>query len=350
MNANAKYASAGDQNPVAAATIRPLLPARRTKRLKRGVRFALIRVAAAGVSLLPLRCASALGARFGALAWTIAFGERKKALDSLAVAFPERAEAERRALGRACFAHLGRGAFELACLPELDRSIDTLVDWPAESRAVLDAAMARKKGVIFVSGHVGHWELLARRVALAGYPGQVIARETSDPRLTALIESMRASGRMKVIWRGCPGAAKQMLRAIKRGEILGILMDQDTKVQSVFVPFFGREARTPRAAADLALHTGAAVVLGFCHRVGPTAFRVSMRELPAPSAEGETAVVEFTQALTQGIEAAIRSAPEQWVWMHRRWRSRPEGAERLCTERQVRGGLERFTPHAETGR
>jgi KDO2-lipid IV(A) lauroyltransferase len=127
-----------------------------TKRLKHDVRFALIRVAAACVSLLPLRFASALGARCGALAWSIAFRERKKALDSLAIAFPERAEAGRRALGRACFAHLGRVACELACLTELDRSIDTLVDWPAESRAVLDAAMARKKGVIFVSGHVGH--------------------------------------------------------------------------------------------------------------------------------------------------------------------------------------------------
>lgn len=316
-----------------------------TKRLKRGVRFALIRVAAACVSLLPLRFASALGARFGVLAWTIAFGERKKALDSLAVAFPERAEAERRALGRACFAHLGRGAFELACLTELDRSIDALVEWPPESRAVLDAALARKKGVLFVSGHVGHWELLARRVALAGYPCQAIARETSDPRLTALIESIRASGRLKAIWRGRPGAAKKMLRAIKRGEILGLLMDQDTKVQSVFVPFFGREAKTPRAAADFALRTGAAVVLGFCHRVGPTSFRVSMRELPAPAVEGEAAVVELTQALTQGIEAAIRSAPEQWVWMHRRWRSRPEGAGRLCAEMQLWAGLERFPPH-----
>jgi len=294
-----------------------------TKRLRYGARFVLIRVASTCVSLLPLRFASALGARFGALAWSVAFGQRRKALDSLAVAFPERAEAERRTLGRACFAHLGRAACELACLPELDRSIDTLVDWPAESRAVLDAAMARKKGVIFVSGHVGHWELLARCVALAGYPAQVIARETSDPRLTAFIESIRTASGLKSIWRGRPGAAKDMLRAIRRGEILGLLIDQDMKVPSVFVPFFGREAKTPRAAANLALCTGAAVVLGFCHRVGPTSFRVSMRELAAP-AGGDSAVVELTRALTQGIEAAIRSDPEQWVWMHRRWRSRPE--------------------------
>jgi len=294
------------------------------KRLKHGVRFVLIRLAAAYVSLWPLRFASAVGARFGVLAWSIFCGERKKALDSLAVAFPERAEAERRAVGRASFAHLGRVVCELACLPELDRSIDTFIDWPAESRAVLDAALARKKGVIFVSGHVGHWELLARGVALAGYPVQVIAREAGDPRMTAIIESMRTAGGVKSIWRGRPGAAKDMLRAIERGEILGLLIDQDMRVPSVFVPFFGREARTPRAAADLALCTGAAVVLGFCQRVGPTSFRLSMREMPVPAVRGESAVVELTRALTQGIEAAIRSNPEQWVWMHRRWRSRPE--------------------------
>ena len=301
-----------------------------TKRLKRGARFALIRAGAAWVGLFPLRFASAFGACVGVLLWLVVFGKRKKALDSLAVAFPERAEAERRAIGRASFAHLGRGLFEFACLTELDRSIEAFVEWPAESRAALDAALARKKGVLFISGHIGHWELLIRRGALAGYPCQTIAKETNYPRLTAFIESLRASGRVKTIWRGRPGAAKEMLRAIKRGEILGMLIDQDINVQSVFVSFFGREAKTPRAAAALALRTGAAVVLGFCHRVGPTSFRLSMRELPAPVGEGEAAVVEFTQALTQGIETAIRSFPEQWVWVHDRWRSRPEDQSRAA--------------------
>lgn len=274
--------------------------------------------------------ASALGARFGLAAWAIARGERKKALDSLAIAFPERNECERRSLGRASFAHLGRSLFELACCSQLDRSIET-VDWPAESRAVLDAALAKKKGVLFVSGHVGHWELLARRVALAGYPCRAIAKETSDPHLTAYIESIRASAGLKPIWRGRPGAVGEMLRTLRRGEILGILIDQDTKVQSVFVPFFGREAKTPRAAADLALRVGAAVVLGFCHRVGPTSFRVTMREMSTPACGGDAAVIELTRALTLGIEKAIRSAPEQWVWMHRRWRTRPEVGCALAT-------------------
>ena len=191
--------------------------------------------------------------------------------------------------------------------------------WPAEDRAVLDAALARGKGVVFVSGHVGSWELLARRVALAGYPCQTIAKETTDPRTTALIERFRSSSQLRSIWRGRAGAAKAMLRALKAGQILGLLIDQDTDVQSVWVPFFGHLAKTPRAAADLALRTGAAVVMGFCRREADGRYRLSMEALPG---EGLDAL-ELTARMTARIEAAVRAAPEQWVWMHRRWKSPP---------------------------
>jgi Kdo2-lipid IVA lauroyltransferase/acyltransferase len=294
------------------------------KRWKRALRTRLIQALVAVLGLLPLRWASDLGAALGSLAGALAFSERRKALASLAIAFPERTDAERRALARACFRHLGRCAQEAVCIRQLDRQLDAWVDWPAASRAVLEAALARGKGVIFVSGHVGHWELLARRVALAGYPSQTIAKETSDPGLTALVERFRASGRLKAIWRGRPGAAKQMLRALKQGEILGLLIDQDTAVQSLFVPFFGVPARTPRAAADLALRTGAAVVLGFCQRVAPRRSRLRLQEVPLPAAEGEAAALALTATLSRGIEDAIREFPEQWVWMHQRWKSKPE--------------------------
>jgi KDO2-lipid IV(A) lauroyltransferase len=250
----------------------------------------------------------------------LAGGERKKALESLAVAFPGRSAAELEALARACFVHLGRMMLELVCVEQIDRAISGWVDWPAEDRAVLDQALAAKKGVVFVSGHVGNWELLARTVSLAGYPCQTIAKETTDPRLTRLIERFRESSKLKSIWRGKDGAAKAMLRALKQGEILGLLIDQDTDVQSLWVPFFGKPAKTPRAAADLALRTGAKVVLGFCQR-REGRYRLSMREVSAEGLEGEDGARVLTERLTAGIEEAVRTAPEQWVWMHRRWKS-----------------------------
>jgi KDO2-lipid IV(A) lauroyltransferase len=182
--------------------------------VKRTVRTALVRVALALAGLLPLRWAGPLGSALGHLAYALAGGERRKALESLAVAFPDKADAERRALAKACFAHLGRAAFELGAIRTLDAEMEERVAWSPESRALLDRALARKHGVLFVSGHIGQWELLARRIAMAGYPCQTIAKETSDPGMTALVERFRASGKLKSIWRGLQGAAKAMLKAL----------------------------------------------------------------------------------------------------------------------------------------
>jgi Kdo2-lipid IVA lauroyltransferase/acyltransferase len=289
------------------------------KRLRRTVRFFCLVAFAFLVSQLPLPFAQALGRATGRLIGIIARGERRKVLGNLQRAFPSSSEAERFKLARDCFSHLGQLLFELACVRHLDNDMPRFVRWPDTSRQVLERALARGNGVVFVSGHVGHWELLARRVASAGFDCQSIAKETSDPRLTRWIESFRASAGLRSIWRGQPGAAKHMLRALKSNAVLGLLIDQDTKVQSLFVDFFGIPAKTPRAAADLALKTGAALVVGFCQRQGDGAYEISMQEV---STETSTAQA-LTQTLTGHIESAIRKHPEQWVWMHQRWKSQP---------------------------
>jgi len=293
------------------------------KRLKRFLRYLLVRGVLGFVSALPLGFARWLGAGFGRFAFAVAGGERRKALKSLTRAFPEKSDAERHALARASFRHLGMAAFEVGATTSLDANLEMLVRWEGSDRAVLEAALARGKGVVFVSGHVGNWELLARRIARAGYPSQSIAKETTDPRLTALVERFRAQGGVRSIWRGQDGAARAMLRALKAGEILGLLIDQDTRVQSLFVPFFGELAATPRAAADLALRTGAAVVVGFCQREGD-GYRLWTEEVPWPvGPDREADALGLTAVLSERIEAAIRRAPEQWVWMHQRWKTRP---------------------------
>jgi KDO2-lipid IV(A) lauroyltransferase len=114
-----------------------------------------------------------------------------------------------------------------------------------------------------------------------------------------------------------------MLKTLRGNRLLGLLIDQDTSVQSVWVPFFGHLAKTPRAAADLALRTGAAPLLGFAVREGPGRYRVELHDVELPAGDGEAATVELTARLTAGIEAVIRRHPEQWVWMHQRWKSPP---------------------------
>lgn len=295
------------------------------KRLKRWVRYWALRAAAFGIGCLPAGMARRWGEALGAVAFRLAPGERRKALDSLAIAFPEKSESERRAIALECFRHLGRCAFELACLSKGPDSLDPWIEWPAADRQRLERAVAQGRGVVLATGHVGNWELLGQCLARSKIAVlSAVAKQTTDPRLTTWVSSLRAEGGLRSLWRGGDGAAKKILKALRSGEILALLIDQDTSVQSVFVPFFGRMAATPRAAADLALRTSAPVVVAFCQRKPDGAYRISIDEVSfEPTGEREVDVVSLTARLTARIEEAIRRAPEQWVWMHRRWKTQP---------------------------
>lgn len=296
------------------------------KRLKRRLRYHLVRAVLAAFGSLPLSAAQRLGSWLGGLAYRVASRERRRALDGLSRAFPEKDAQEREALARESFRHLGRMAFELACVRQLDADLAHHVEWPEADRARFARAWERGRGVLFVTGHLGSWELLARRITSAGFPSATIAREASDPRMTALLGRFREQGGLQTIWRGDPGAARAMLRTLREGRALGLLIDQDTRVQSVFVPFFGHLAATPRAPADLALRTGAALLVGTCFRQPDGRYRLEIEELdvPAPSRTGrEAQALALTAALTERLEAAIRRHPSQWVWMHERWKTRP---------------------------
>ena len=237
------------------------------KRIKRSVRSLIVRAAIRLLSLLPLGAALALGGMVGRMAYLLAGKTRRVALDHLALAFPERSQAERAAIARGMFVHLGRAAMEVVAIRSYDAYLDTYVE--LANGEVLREVMARGKGMMFVTGHVGNWELLARRIARAGVPNAVIAKAGHDPRLNALAEEFRASGGVTTLWRENPDTGRAIIRTFRQGRALGLLIDQDTDVQGVFVPFFGRLAYTPRAAADLALRFGAPVVVGTIRRKGP---------------------------------------------------------------------------------
>jgi KDO2-lipid IV(A) lauroyltransferase len=275
------------------------------------------------VGVLPLGWAQALGRALGSAAFHLAPVERRKALASLAVAFPEMTEEARLERVRKCFRHLGTVALEMAVAPRLGARLERLVDVSGEALARLRDAHARGKGVVCVTAHVGNWELHAWRVARYGFPLSAVGKENVDPRVTGLMERSRAAGGMRTLWRGQPGVAVAMLRSLRKGELLGMLIDQDTDVQNVFVPFFGRPAATPRAAADLVLRTGAAALVFLNHRDGGV-YRTTTQEVEVPrTGDDERDAVELTARFTERIEAAIRAHPEQWVWMHQRWKTKP---------------------------
>ena len=259
----------------------------------------------------------------GSAAFHLALGERQKALASLAVAFPEMSEDARRELAHRCFRHLGTAALEMAVAPRLTPAeLDRLVDCSGDALGAMERAHRAGKGAVCVAAHLGNWELHAWAVAHHGLPLYAVGKENVDPRLTRLVDRFRARGGVRNIWRGQPGAAVSLLKALRRGELLGILIDQDTNVQSVFVPFFGRPASTPRAAADLVLRTGAMAVVCLIHKRPDGSYRVHSEEVAVPSSgDTEADAVELTARFTARIEAAVRAHPEQWVWMHQRWKT-----------------------------
>ncbi len=305
------------------------MPVPLRKRMKRKVRSSLVRAALWLLSFLPLGPALAVGDLAGRIGHRLAGRTRALALRHLAAALPETPEAERDAIARAMFVHLGMAAMELAAIRSYDRDLERYV--ALDPPDLLAQVMARGKGMVFVTGHVGNWELLARRIARAGVPNAVIAKAGNDPRLNAFAERFRAEGGVTTLWREDPDTGRAIIRTFRQGRALGILIDQDTNVQGVFVPFFGRPAYTPRAAADLALRFGAPVVVGTARRRGPGrggGHLVELREIPYdPSPQDrEGEVVRLTAACSAALEAAIRARPSEWVWMHERWKTEPPPA------------------------
>jgi KDO2-lipid IV(A) lauroyltransferase len=299
------------------------------KRIKRRVRSAAIRALLRFLAVLPLRPALWLGGALGALAHRLAGRTRRLALAHLAIAFPERTEAERRAIAPAMFVHLGRSALELAAARSWDRRLESYVEMAQPT--LLREVLARGRGMVFVTGHVGNWEILARRVARSGVPNAVIARRGHDDAMNQLAERFRAEGGVTTLWREDEATGRAIIRTLRSGKALGLLVDQDIRdVQGVFVPFFGRPAHTPRAAADRALRFGVPVVVATIHRRGPRpadGHRLEVVEIPYDGnpADREAEVVRLTAACTAALEAAIRRHPEEWVWMHERWKHRPPG-------------------------
>ncbi|MFN7971368.1 MAG: lysophospholipid acyltransferase family protein [Acidobacteriota bacterium] len=259
----------------------------------------------------------------GVLTYYVVAPRRRRVLDHLRLAFPERDAVAQRRLARRIFARLGENLAEVLRLGA-SRPEEVLENVRFEGLEHLDAALAGRHGVLLVTGHVGCWEIMAAAIALRGYPLNVIAREVYDARVDELVVDTRARFGVKTIQRDQSHAAREILRTLKRGEILGLLIDVDIKAPGAFVPFFGQPAWTPTGAAAFSVRAHAPVVMGFVNREGPThVIRFEPPLSPETTGDRDADLVTNTARYTARIEAAIRRCPEDWVWTHRRWRRVP---------------------------
>jgi len=218
------------------------------------------------------------------------------------------------------FRSIGRLLVALARFPEIDKS--NVGDWIRyEGFEHYERAKLRGKGVLFATAHLGNWELSAYAHALLTEPMNVVVRPLDNPIIDDLVEGRRALSGNKLLSKR--DFARSIFQALKDNEPVGILVDQNASADNgVFVPFFGRLACTNLVFAKFAARSGAAVIPGFAIWSGPEKKYV-LRFYPEVEMTGDA---ELDTARTQAaIEAAIREFPDQWLWIHRRWKTRPPG-------------------------
>lgn len=292
-------------------------PSRRAFRSR--ILYAALVVVAAFVRRMPLPLARFLGLLTGRLAWLVLRRERQRAVANIASAMPEWSRRKRHAAIRRMFQHLGKSLFEMIWMPNLDAAKLRETTAFENLEPVLEL-VRNGRGVVAFTGHCGNWEWMAYALAKVGIPLSVLQRERNEPQFNRFITSIRATAGIRTIDRGSAGAAREMIVALRRGGILGFLIDQSIRVESVKVPFFRRPALTPIGPAKLAIRTGAPVVSVFVERRrGKQYIRFTEIIHTRPNDDP----VALTALITQDIEDQIRRAPEQWVWFHDRWRDRP---------------------------
>lgn len=280
---------------------------------------------AAALGRLPPALGRWLGGALGDVAFVLLRSRRRRALGNLRLALPELAPRARRRLCRHSFEHLGVTVLELAAM--LARPLEAMLACvTVDGLPHLREAMERSGRALVLTAHLGNWEILSAAHRLAGgYPLAVVVRPLDVPGLNALVERLRLKTGVELIDKR--RALRPVLAALARGGMVGILLDQNaSRREGVFVPFFGCAASTSRSIAVLALRTGSPIIPIFARREPGGRHRVSILPAVEPPAgpAGEAAVVALTARCTEVVEAAIREVPEQWLWMHHRWRTRPE--------------------------
>ena len=307
------------------------------KKPYRFILYLLVRAGAWLVYALPRSAALVLGRFFGQLAYYGVSRHRKRTLDNLRRVFGKgKSEAEIRSLAKQVFEHLAMTSVEVLQFPKLDPEKAAKLADAEEAFRVYDELLREGKGVISVTAHIGNWELLAGIVCMKGYQGGVIARRIYYEPYNEWIVRLRKSIKVSTIYRD--QSSREILEILKRNEIVGILPDQDIdSLSGIFVNFFGRPAYTPVGPVKLALVGGAPIVSNFLIRKSDGRYRLVVGEVIRPMVKTtrEAAVREATEQWMQSFEKVIREYPEQWAWMHNRWKTQPGDLEKAQAERPL---------------
>lgn len=294
--------------------------------MREHLEYALVWPAIKLMGALPRPIARAIGIAVGLAVFHLHRRLRDVGMRNLEMAFPGMSEAERRRMLRGEYISLGRQLAEVCLFPRYTHeNVSQVVVYDGLEN--YKKAVARGKGVLFLTGHLGAWEISAFAHSLNGHPLSIVMRPLDNPHIDRLVHRYRTMHGNKTVSKD--NFVRGLLAAMRAGESVGILMDTNmTPPQGVFVNFFGVPAYTASGLARIALRTDAAVIPGFTvweEKLGKYVLRFDPALDLVRTGNDDADIVANTAMFTSVIEEHIRRYPDQWLWLHRRWKTRPEG-------------------------
>jgi KDO2-lipid IV(A) lauroyltransferase len=266
-----------------------------------------------------------LSSFLGNIAYYIAIDSARSAKKNLKKCFPEKSDEDIKRTVKKIFCLEAKNFFEIVNFPRMDYEFIKSIAF-VENFDTIQESIKKGKGVLFASAHTGNWEITATIMAQMGIPVNVVAKKIYIDGLNDMLLKYRESKNIKVILRESLDSGIKLLRALKKGETIAMLIDQDVDVPGVFVNFFGQRAWTPSGLAVLALKTGADIYVAFDQRIdnykhktvvnGPIKF--------AKTDNFKKDIENLTQNITYILEQHIKQYPHQWVWFHDRWKTKPK--------------------------
>ncbi len=272
--------------------------------------------------LVPIGAALAAAGLLGRIGFRLLGKYRDLTIDNLRSAFPEKSRLEIKRIAVKVFENLGKTAVEFVNFPKINKSnMDRFVR--IENVGRLDDELKKGKGVIVLTAHFGNWEMLALTLKVKGYPGSAVGRRLYFHKYDQYLNYLRRINNVNIIYRD--QSPRSILKVLKAGGIIGMLADQDVdSVEGVFVDFFGRPAYTPIGPAALAMSSGAAILPAFIiRRAGRHILMIDRPIETANTGDREADLLTNTRRWSNVVESYIKRYPDQWVWMHRRWKTRP---------------------------
>jgi KDO2-lipid IV(A) lauroyltransferase len=272
------------------------------------------------VRLMPLRLAQSFGRTIGSFAYLFARRRRTIAMDNLIHAFPEKSQTEVRRIALGAFRNYAISISEFFWFPRLT---------PARLRKIVrilnvntvEEAYSRGTGIILMSGHFGNWELNALVTShFTGYPLTIIVQNQRNRFVNEVVNKYRCIWGNSVV--SMESSVREILTQLSQGKAVAMLADQSAPMEGLYVPYFGRPASTHQGPAIFSLRTGAPIVMGFIVRKGNGKYELSFEQLQAQDLKeyNEENVAELTRRHVALLEKYVRMYPDQWLWMHRRWK------------------------------